>query len=425
MRFEPIVPAAVAAGASGEADTEDLLLQLVRERERTRVLTEVGRAVAGVLNLDRVARVGIDPLVPALAAWAQVVAPVVGAHVVACSEGSVRRTTQLERPASTSSIVRRAATTEADLIGVVEGEDARAVAARSLPGEVLSIELRARGAGAGRLVVVRPEPFESDDVAVVEQVAQRLEAALDAARLYGELDARTRILQDSLLPRALPEIEELSIGAHFEAAAGEVGGDFYDVHGAPGDWSVTVGDVTGKGPHAAVRTGQARSALRTAALVDRAPAAMLDLANRALAAEPDGRFVTIACCRFRSVAGGACLETAVAGHPAPVLLRATGEVETIDARGTIAGAFAEQTYEQQTTHLDPGDVVVLYTDGLVEARRGGGPLLGLDRVHDLLGQCCGLGASAIVEHLAQGAHDHQGAQRADDVVIVAVRIERP
>jgi hypothetical protein len=174
------------------------------------------------------------------------------------------------------------------------------------------VPLSARGSTFGALVVIdsaggdEGDGDEGDaeaDRALLDELAQRAALAIDAARLYGERSHVARVLQASLRPPELPVVPGALLAARYRAAMdeAEIGGDFYDVHGGGNDWSIVVGDVCGKGVEAAVLTGQARQSVRTAALVDRDPAAVLALLNEALLQRDTGAgaFVTVVCGRLR------------------------------------------------------------------------------------------------------------------------------
>lgn len=115
-------------------------------------------------------------------------------------------------------------------------------------------------------------------------------------------------------------------------------GDFYDVHGAAGDWLFALGDVCGKGVEAAALTGRTRQSIRTAAHFDRRPEVVLEALNSVLHEAESGQFVTVVCARVRPQPDGhADVDLAVAGHPAPIVLRADGRVEQLEVFGTAAG----------------------------------------------------------------------------------------
>src|SRR6185312_15911324 len=136
------------------------------------------------------------------------------------------------------------------------------------------------------------------------------------------------ILQASLRPPELPKLEGSVLAARYRPASDdiEIGGDFYDAWGEADDWSFVLGDVAGKGVEAAVVTGQARHTVRGAAAVDSDPSAVLRALNRMLDGTTTGRYVTAVYGRVHRTETGLRITLASAGHPPPLLVRATGEV---------------------------------------------------------------------------------------------------
>jgi serine phosphatase RsbU (regulator of sigma subunit) len=219
----------------------------------------------------------------------------------------------------------------------------------------------------------------------------------------------------------------VTLAARYRAAVehSEIGGDFYDVHGEADDWSVVMGDVCGKGVEAAVLTGQARTAVRTAALSDRAPSHVLRLLNAVLLDAPgDAAFATVVCARLRPNGpheGGLRLDLASAGHP-PALLRraADGAVTPLCVFGMPAGLFPGQAYEELTTFLAPGDVVLFYTDGVLEARGDGGEY-GAARLARVVAGCAGTDPDPLVDTVVQDVLAHLRGGSHDDIAVLALQ----
>jgi serine phosphatase RsbU (regulator of sigma subunit) len=215
--------------------------------------------------------------------------------------------------------------------------------------------------------VSEPTPFTDDDIAFAEELARRMARAIENARLYHERDQIATVLQQSLLPGALPEIPGLSLAAHYEAAgeAYEVGGDFYDMIAlGPAAWLFVVGDVCGKGPEAAAVMGFARASIRAAAQKDGDPEQILVTLNRALISQGWSRFVTVACIRIDRDGDQVRVRSSVGGHPRPVLITRDGELATLGTYGTVLGVFPDVELTHADARLGAGDSVVLYTDGL-------------------------------------------------------------
>ena len=195
-------------------------------------------------------------------------------------------------------------------------------------------------------------------------------------------------LQRSLLPPRLPIVPGVTIAARFRAAGetSEVGGDFYDVFGVGDAWMVVVGDVTGKGPTAATITSLARYTMRTAAMYERSPGAVLARLNAALAADPDRRQIcTVACARIEPAEDGTLrVDLARGGHPPPFLISAAGGAEPVGTPGPLLGAFDGGDWEESHFVVGAGDALVFYTDGVTDTRGEDGDIFGEERLSRLL-----------------------------------------
>jgi PAS domain S-box-containing protein len=295
-------------------------------------------------------------------------------------------------------------------------------------GAAVIVPLRARGAVCGAMALGFGSLADEDVaflLAMLEDVGRRAALALDTARLYEERDSIARTLQRSLLPPTLPSIAGIDVAARYLAAGhgNEVGGDFYDCFATgPGEWAVVIGDVCGKGAEAAAVTALARYTIRTSVLHDRSPAAVLRELNEAILSQrADFRFCTAVHVALEpDEAGGADACLAVGGHPLPLLVRADGRVEPAGRPGTLLGVLPDPEVHEESVHLEPGDALVLYTDGVIEAS----PLddaLGPDRLTDVLRGCAGLDAAAIATRVEERTLEVQHGRLRDDVAVVVLR----
>jgi PAS domain S-box-containing protein len=299
------------------------------------------------------------------------------------------------------------------------------------PRNAMLVPLRARGRAIGVLAIGSADParlYDDEDLGLAEDLAGRAGLALDNARLFERQAGVARVLQESLLPDHLPTAEGLELGAAYRPAGDgtEVGGDFYDAfRGADGSLTLAIGDVSGKGAKAAALTGLTRHTLRTAAQYEHGPTDILGALNRALVAQRSvrGKYCTVALCRFGTPAedGTVRMDVASAGHPLPLVLRRDGRVEPIGEAGTLLGYVVDPTLHESPATLERGDAVVLYTDGITEAKTRTG-LLGDDRLASLLRACAGLGAQAIAERLERATVHSQDAPPRDDVAIAVARV---
>jgi phosphoserine phosphatase RsbU/P len=255
------------------------------------------------------------------------------------------------------------------------------------------------------------------------------ETELLAARQRAEeSEARARLLartlQDSLLPPDLPQVPGLDLGAVYRPAGrgDEVGGDFYDVFPtAPDDWVVVIGDVVGKGVAAATLTSLVRHTVRAVSTHVRDPRTVLAALNDALLAQRAERVCTVALARIRLAAPGpAHVTICLGGHPCPLVVRRQGDPVPFGRFGTVLGALPAPALHEVTTALDPGDALLLYTDGVVEGRRDG-VFFGERRLSELAGTLRGRGAATIADGVAGAAVAHQDGTPSDDIAVVVVR----
>jgi serine phosphatase RsbU (regulator of sigma subunit) len=253
--------------------------------------------------------------------------------------------------------------------------------------------------------------------------------AVENGRLYRSRARVARSLQAVLLPPALPEIAGLELAARYSVAEldAEIGGDFYDVMAlGRASWGVVVGDVCGRGPDAAALTGLVRQSLRTAAVDELRPARILARTNEALLAQiDDARFCTAAFLVVHPADDGVVrVEAASAGHPRPLLVRAGGEVTPLEVSGTVLGVVAHPVTGSVEVELQPGDAVVLYTDGLTEARRGT-EWYGESRLAEGLATLAGLPAEAIAAGLEASVLDFRRSARDDTAILVVSAAHQP
>ncbi|MHB1930064.1 MAG: PP2C family protein-serine/threonine phosphatase [Acidimicrobiales bacterium] len=244
------------------------------------------------------------------------------------------------------------------------------------------------GFNLGTLCVIDREPraVTDDEVATLEDLAavvmDELELRLSARRAV-ELESEMRRqaervaseLQESLIPPALPALPGLEVVSRYHVAHRDrVGGDFFDVVPTPSGAALFVGDACGKGTPTAALAGIARWTLHTLLVDGTDPADALSRLNGVLCGPQAGleRYVTSVAARVSSTATGADTTTAVGGNPLPLVLRADGMVEALGAGGPIIGWDDASRYRSTTAALGHGDVLVLFTDGLLESIAGRG-----------------------------------------------------
>ena len=266
--------------------------------------------------------------------------------------------------------------------------------------------------------------LDFDDLAFAEDLGRRLAIAIDNSVLYTERSEVARKLQQALLPPALPQPTGFDVAHRYQASGlgNEVGGDFYDMFALDdGSWAVVVGDVCGKGPEAAAITGLARHTVRAVALYDRRPTRILEGLNEALMSQQSDRFCTVCFVRLEpSASGGARLTVCTAGHPLPVIVTAAGDVRVVGAPGTPAGLFPKMEIVDVVDRLDPGDCLVLYTDGVTE-RHEGSEVFGEETLVKVLVDAHKGSADEIVAAVSDAVIGFNDKPLRDDMAVLVVK----
>lgn len=257
-------------------------------------------------------------------------------------------------------------------------------------------------------------------VLTFEDISDRRRAE---ARREAEL-AELRVIKEALIPPTIPSVPGLRIAASYEPAREGVAGDFYLVVGGPhGSTVIVLGDVAGKGVVAARRGAYLRAALATFAPYAQSPCQLLELGNRALfdATGVTARFVTAICAIVKPTDG--TVVWASAGHPAPLRLDSGTALE--GRPGLPLGILRDLQAHEHEEDLPPGAGLLLFTDGLTEARPGDAAhdvkLLGVDAIAAEVRECGGAEPEAVAEALRSLADRHSGGRLADDLCVVALR----
>jgi len=286
----------------------------------------------------------------------------------------------------------------------------------------------------GRVVVRGSET--SGLRAATEVLAAALGALAEAAGVDARaVEERTRIeaelalgrrLQRSFVPLVAPDVSGWALASHYEAAR-EVGGDFFDAF-SPRDrrreLAIVMADVTGKGIAAALLMAFARPLIHAAIDHARRPAVALERTNRILVEERRAAlFITALCCYVDTRSGSVVV--ANAGHEPPLIMRdGTMTLDEVPVGGPLLGAFPSIALDEARVTLAPGDTLVLYTDGVTDARAADGTRFGDDRFRDVLRGAASAGASArdLVATVVGSVRDFTaGEPAADDLTLVVAR----
>ena len=272
------------------------------------------------------------------------------------------------------------------------------------------------------IVSMRPgAPVTQETMDEAVRIAGQAALAIDNARLYQQQKQFADMMQRSLLPQSVPELPGLELGDAYESSARvEVGGDVYDfMELADGRLAVALGDVTGHGIEAAADMAMAKFVFRSLAREHPEPGDFLQSANDVIVGEiAPGKFITMVYVVIDPVSGE--IAVAGAGHPAPRVVGADGAIKSLDAAGLVLGVERAQIDEEVRATLAVGDAVVLYTDGVIEARRDG-ELYGADRLDRALAERSTLSPAQLAQSVLDDCRAFAEGELADDCAVVVVR----
>ena len=274
------------------------------------------------------------------------------------------------------------------------------------------------------------DAFTSEHVRVLSLLAPQVATAIENARLYGEVVTRrerlsrnlraARELQKHLLPERSPAVEGLEIAFRNESAA-EVSGDLYDFFPFPDKTlGILIGDVSGKGAAAALYGALVSGLLRNLVAEEKSPKALLASANRALLSRKiEARYLTslYACWNPEKRS----LEMANAGQPRPLLYR-QGKVEALDVSGIPLGLLEVSSYESYPLTLEPGDAVVLLSDGITEPENSSREQFGEHGLTALVEKHGGRSAEELLSRIFEGVRSFTGSSKlSDDRTVIVVK----
>ena len=457
---EPAYFIAVVEDISERKKTEqerDLLLvreqlaraEAVAARRRLTLLAAAGPALAATLDYEQTLEDITRLIVPELADWCLLdiaeddgsVNQLAAAHAEEEKEHLLRKLREQRRfgegdPGSTAEVLR---TGQSMLISDLpdttfyerdlEGEHLEIVN-RLEPRSLMCVPLLARGKTRGAITLVSSRldrRYDREDLLLAEDLAYRCALAADNARLYRDRSEIARVLQRSLLPPHLPEIPGVEVGAEYlpVGETNDVGGDFYDLINTVEDgWLCAIGDVRGKGVEAASVTALARYTIRAVTLKDDRPSEVLAALNEAMLRQlPEDRFCTAACVRLEPQDGsvGVGVDVSRAGHPPPLLVRSGATVEEVGCSGKVLGVFPDAELRDTSLRLMPGEALVLYTDGVTEARSPDGEFFGEGRLRHLLSSCAGCDAATFARRIKGVVLDFQEGYPRDDLAVLVLR----
>ncbi|MFJ3725981.1 SpoIIE family protein phosphatase [Streptomyces sp. NPDC090045] len=383
----------ITDGQQAQAEAE-------RARHRFALLAEAGTRIGTTLDLHQTAQEIVDVLVPQLADSADVqlleavLGPDEGVVPAASTRGVLRRlAARFPDPTAPTAKLTPGQTFQipvgthyerivtegrpmnlyvSDIPALITSPRADALRAYlATLGSARLVPLVARGTVLGAVTVTRTrerEPFDEQDCVLVDELVARAALNIDNARMYTRQRQAALTLQRSLTNSALPEVPGLALtGRYLPASDHDVGGDWFDVIPLPGGRTgLVIGDVMGHGIHAAAVMGQLRTAVRTLARHDVSPARMLASLDAVVADLGEDEMATCVYAVYDPASGGCVV--ARAGHPPPAVVATDGSVSFLDGPpGTPLGTGG-QDFRTEELRLPEGSLLVLYTDGLIEAR---------------------------------------------------------
>lgn len=234
-------------------------------------------------------------------------------------------------------------------------------------------------------------------------------------------------LQQALIPPEVNyNISGCKVAVKYQPALLEakIGGDFYDVFElSDGKIGILIGDVAGKGLPAAIRVAAVRYAIRSYAYLDSGPGKTLTLANEALSKESDNGHGMLTAIFAVLDAKAGTVTYAIGGHEPPFIRRTEGDLDEPELLGRALGVWAGYDYSEEIINLKYGDVVIMVTDGITEARPSTDKLYGREGIRHYLSENPDISLEQIPDGLLEAAKSHAGGNLQDDAAIVAFKFE--
>jgi phosphoserine phosphatase RsbU/P len=273
--------------------------------------------------------------------------------------------------------------------------------------------------------------FTEEHKRTMTTLAAQIAIAIENARLYEEIERQerrlerdlslARELQFRLLPQARPKLAHLDVAAKFVPAR-TIGGDLYDfIPYSMSRLALVIGDVSGKGAPAAIYAALVSGILRSHAPIEPSPSEMLSAVNLSLAERRiEAQFVSLIYCVWDDAQRS--LTIANSGLPRPLYVHGD-KIEVIEATGLPLGLFDEAEYDEFKFRVKPGDMFVMFSDGILDARNRKGELFGRGRVEEIVANCAEKSPDCVVNSLFEAVAEHSaGVETFDDQTVVAIRL---
>ncbi len=296
--------------------------------------------------------------------------------------------------------------------------------ARSPSASGTVVPIAARGVRIGSVLVERDDGVWSDRaLALITAITRRAAVALDNAALFQEQASVTNLLVSSVRPTILEAPISFETSARYQAATNLslLGGDFYDCFALSPTRSIAaIGDMTGKGIVAAAQAGLMRSAVKAASLAGSCPDTTIRTINQMLRSQDNRPFASLVLAQIDTDPDGTHrYSVSSAGHPAPMVICANGTTRDIDAHGVLLGFMDDAEWIPTTGVLSPGDTLLLFSDGVIEARLGVEEF-GRDRLAETASAAAASGAKAISNAIASAVDGWSAGKSQDDITVLAI-----
>ena len=299
------------------------------------------------------------------------------------------------------------------------------------------IPMIAEGKSVGVMAINtrKPRSWDEDEIRFMRLMVNQIALAIETARLHEEEVERQRLeeelavgrkIQLSLLPETAPEIAGWDFAAAYKPAR-QVSGDFYDFYELPGESGrigIVIADVVDKGVPAALFMALSRTVIRAMALSGRSPASALKKANELILKDSRASlFLTAFFAELDTNKGQ--LIYANAGHNRPLWLNANlKECRELESEGGLLAIFEEMDLEDQQVKLEPGDTLVLYTDGLTEAMNAEEEVFGIERLFEIVNRHVNIDAQGIIDLILDSVQSFvKETPQSDDMTLVVIRRE--
>lgn len=417
--------------ASLEREIEDLSQEILERYEEVNILYRLSDSFRDVFDEQQILERLLSEAarsVHASGGWISVLSP----------DGSLAPPVSLDRGAHgrDKEAVALAARTIAEARSIALDGDEEPGSPRPA---LLSVPLLMKSGPMGALILekpARPQGFRASDVSLVAAVAsvgsgvlENRRLALDmkrTERVRGEIEIARRI-QQGLLPSEDPTVPGLSVAGLCRPAQ-DIGGDYFGYsHVSPGRFGITIADVSGHSIGAAIGMVMARCLIQSEAHQSTSPSRIFSRVNELLNRDltDPGMFVTAFLAVYDEATGR--VTYANAGHNPPLFLRAsTGKTAPLGRGGLALAIEPETRYDDRKCTLHTGDMLLLYTDGLTEARSAKGEMFGMDRLTEALQRCRHLGARQAVDAIVEDVTRWRGTPDfVDDLTLVVARKEAP